>query len=293
MATAILKEIFDIELTRTRDSEVLNKLDIVYDVGGGEFDHHGIDKVYREDGIPYAACGLIWNKFGKDVVHYKDPQLTEREIDSVFGYVDRVLIEGIDAIDNGVKIEDGEIPLMNISLIISRFNPTWYSEKSEDEAFNEAVEVSSRVLRNTINSKFAVLKSISKVNEAYENRKNSSVIVLNTYCPFGEALRDIDENEEVLYVVYPNKENYAAQTVRGRNREERKPFPKSWAGKRDEELAEVTGVEDAVFCHTGRFIAVAGSFEGIMNMVELALKEPEEKKPRTIMDFIRHIFLKR
>ena len=65
MATAILKQIFDLDIHRTRDLDELEKLDIVYDVGRGEFDHHGVDKVYREDGIPYAASGLIWERFGR------------------------------------------------------------------------------------------------------------------------------------------------------------------------------------------------------------------------------------
>ncbi len=50
MATAILDNILEIELVRTRDTKILGELDIVYDGGGGEFDHHGVEKVYREDG---------------------------------------------------------------------------------------------------------------------------------------------------------------------------------------------------------------------------------------------------
>lgn len=52
-----------------------------------------------------------------------------------------------------------------------------------------------------------------------------------------------------------------------------KPLPQEWPGNRDEELAKVTGAEDAVFCHTGRFIAVAKSLEGIKKMAQLAAEE--------------------
>ncbi len=41
----------------------------------------------------------------------------------------------------------------------------------------------------------------------------------------------------------------------------RKDLPEAWAGRADAELAEVTGVPDARFCHAGRFMAVAGSRE--------------------------------
>lgn len=294
MATAILKEIFDIEFTRTRDEKILRELDIVYDVGGGEFDHHGIEKEYRENGIPYAACGLLWREFGREAVRYRESNFSEEEIETVYKYVDRSLIEGIDAVDNGIWPEDSSVSIMHISTVISNFNPPWYMEKSEDDAFKEAVELASKVLENTINSKISVLKSRGIVLNAYNNRTLPEVLVLNEFCPWGENLRDIDERNEVLYVVYPSKENYAAQTVRGKNREDKKPFPPAWAGKRDEELAAITGVNDSVFCHSGRFIAVAGSFEGIMRLVNLSIKAPEERRRKfRIFDFIIGFFERR
>ena len=39
----------------------------------------------------------------------------------------------------------------------------------------------------------------------------------------------------------------------------------------DETLQKVTGVEDAVFCHKGLFLAVAKSKEGAIKLAELAL----------------------
>jgi uncharacterized UPF0160 family protein len=289
MATAILKEVFEVEIIRTRDAKILDKLHIVYDVGGGKFDHHGTEKVFREDGIPYAASGLIWSEFGRQVIKSKDSSLKEEEVESVFQYIDRILIEGIDALDNGVWIDTTEIPLMNISSIISGFNPNWKSDKDENEAFNEAVKIASSVLDNAMNNKFSVLKARDIVAGAYENRKTKELLILNKYCPYGESLRDIDKDNEVLFVIYPKKDGYAMQTVRKEDRQDKKKLPEAWAGKRDEELGAVTGVKDAVFCHTGRFIAVAGSLEGIMKMARLAIDEPEERVESGIIGFIKRI----
>lgn len=287
MATAILKEIFEVELIRTRDSAVLDKLDIVYDVGGGQFDHHGVEKVYREDGIPFAASGLIWDKFGKQVLKSKDSSIKEEEAEAILKSIDRNLIEGMDALDNGVWIDTTEIPLMNISSIISGFNPHWKSDKDENEAFNEAVQIASSILNNIINHRLSVLKAREIVALAYEKRKTKELLILNRYCPYGESLKEIDKNNEVLFVIYPRKDSYAIQTVRKENREDKKKLPKSWAGKRDEELSAVTGAQDAVFCHTGRFIAVAGSLEGIMKMARIAINEPEERNSNGIFGFIK------
>ena len=292
MATAILKEIFEIEVVRTRDTKVLSNLDIVYDVGGGELDHHGPDKVHREDGTPFAACGLVWNKFGRQVLKYKDSSLSEDKVEDMLHYIDRKLIEGIDALDNGIWIDTTEIPLMNISSIIAGFNPNWKSDKDENEAFNEAVQVASSVLKNTIENKLSVFKARDYVVKAYEDRKIKELLILNEYCPYGEALRDIDENNEVIFVIYPRKDSYAMQTIRKDDREDKKKLPKAWAGKNDEELAAVTGVKDAMFCHTGRFIATAGSLEGIMKLAILAIEEPEEIVPSRELGFFKRLIKK-
>ncbi|ABR46691.1 metal-dependent protein hydrolase [Alkaliphilus metalliredigens QYMF] len=277
MATAILMELFEIEVTRTRDPKILSKLDIVYDVGGGVFDHHGIEKVYRDDGIPFAACGLIWNEFGRKVISMKESSLVESEIELVFESVDRALMKGIDAIDNGVRIGEQIVDLMDISSIVSMFNPPWDLEKSEKECFDRAVAVASSVLNNTIDHKLAVLRTRIPVSKAYKRRENPKILVLEKSCPWQKVLSEIDERNEVLFVVYPDKDNYAIQTVRGEDGEDKKYLPKSWVGKEEKELAEVTGVADAVFCHTGRFIAVARRLESIVKMAELAINE--EDKP--------------
>ena len=55
--------------------------------------------------------------------------------------------------------------------------------------------------------------------------------------------------------------------------EDKRPLPKAWAGLSDEALQDETGIEDAMFCHNGLFIAGTASFESTMKMAALALKE--------------------
>lgn len=278
IATAILKELFEVELIRTRDENLLKDLDIVYDVGGGKFDHHGIEKRYRdnENETPYSSSGLIWKEFGLDLLKFKNPNLSEDEAEIIFNYIDRHLIEGVDALDNGIWIDKTEIPLFHISLIIDKFNPLWNSDKDENEAFNEAVEFVRVILRNTIEHRFSIFDAKNTVVKAYKNRPMPEVLVLDTYCPYGYTLKDIDVSEEVLYVIYPKGNHYGLQTVRNEDKEDKKKLPKAWAGLTDEELSKVTGVPDSIFCHTGRFIAVAASFEGVMKLAKLAIDTPTE-----------------
>jgi uncharacterized UPF0160 family protein len=55
--------------------------------------------------------------------------------------------------------------------------------------------------------------------------------------------------------------------------EDRKSLPQAWAGLSDDALKAVTGIDDAMFCHNGLFIAGAESFESTMKMAAIALQE--------------------
>lgn len=88
-ATAFI-ELINPDIKIIRSNSVPDDFDgIVYDVGLGEFDHHGSDNEARENGIPYAAFGKLWRKFAKDVYG-----------EYVSKKIDRCLIESLDLSDN-------------------------------------------------------------------------------------------------------------------------------------------------------------------------------------------------
>ena len=37
---------------------------LVFDIGDGPFDHHAKNSPVRENGVPYAAFGLLWRELG-------------------------------------------------------------------------------------------------------------------------------------------------------------------------------------------------------------------------------------
>lgn len=54
-------------ITITRGNKVPKDFDgIVFDIGRGKYDHHQKDSRIRENGIPYAAFGLLWEELGKE-----------------------------------------------------------------------------------------------------------------------------------------------------------------------------------------------------------------------------------
>ncbi len=295
MATAILKQIFDLQVVRTRDIEVLNGLELIYDIGDGEFDHHQVEKEYREGGVPYAACGLIWKKFGKRVVSFSEPSLNDAEVEAVARYIDSTLMQGIDAADNGLRTSITIIPTTNISMIISGFNPTWDECEKEEVYFSRAVEAASMVFENTLRHQISAIKAKTHIQQAYNNRPRPEVLVLDNLYPWQRLLSQIDTENEVLFVICPRLGEYLIQTVRSNEKglRDKKKLPEAWAGKRDEELNKIIGIDDALFCHSARFIAGAKSFESIMKMADIAIAEIDVEIDRGWFYGLKKLVLKK
>jgi uncharacterized UPF0160 family protein len=267
---AALKTIFpSFKLIRTRDLDLIRKADIVIDVGdeyepdAGRFDHHqrgGAGE--RENGIPYSSFGLIWQKYGLEICQGNQ---------EVANAVDAGLVSTIDAIDCGhVK---GVSQGISLSQTISMFNPTWQEESNFDSCFNEAVDFASRVLTRFIASANGGISAKDIVAKAIENAQDPRVIVLEKYTPWKRTVHAL--SEKALFMVFPSQSGqWRIQTVPIElgSFEDRKPLPKQWAGLSDDALQEVTGIDDAMFCHNGLFIAGAESFESTMKMASIALQ---------------------
>ena len=75
-ATAIFAIISDdLNIVRGSDTEIPKDTVnwIIYDIGGGELDHHSPENKERNGThpgteIPYAACGLVWKKYYREVL---------------------------------------------------------------------------------------------------------------------------------------------------------------------------------------------------------------------------------
>ena len=266
---AALKSIFpSFKLIRTRDSELIAKADIVLDVGGvydpdtDRFDHHqrgGAGE--RENGIPYSSFGLIWQKYGLEICQGNQ---------DVANALDAGLVSNIDAIDCGHV--EGVVKGITLSQTIGMFNPTWQEESHFDICFDEAVAFASRVLARFIASANGGTTAKAIVAKAIDNAEDPRLIVLEKYTPWKKTVHKL--SEEALYVVYPSSTGqWRIQTVpvELNSFEDRKSLPKPWAGLEGKELKEVTGIDDAMFCHNGLFIAGAESFESTMKMASIAL----------------------
>ncbi|MDO8564620.1 MAG: MYG1 family protein, partial [bacterium] len=220
----------------------------------------------RENSIPYAAFGLVWKKFGEALSGNREAA----------GRIDRVLVSPLDASDNGVTLAEAVTSLpaeYTLSDMVDVFMPTFEEDVSEiDTAFMEAVLIAKRVILREIARSEAIISSRKEVERAYEEAPDKRLIVFQKDYSWKETLPQFSEP---LYVVHPtNRGVWFLMCVRDNPNTfiNRKDLPKEWAGLRDAELAAVTGITDAIFCHRNRFMAVARSKDGAIALARLALR---------------------
>jgi uncharacterized UPF0160 family protein len=262
------------KLIRTRDEEIIKKADLVVDVGTiydpaqNRFDHHQTGGAGKyENGVPYSGFGLVWKQFGEKVCGSKE----------VAQIITEKLVQPIDAIDNGVSVVSSSVVGFSeyvMDDMVDAFNPSWKEgDYDRDKAFNEAVKIASRVLEREIKKAQDKLEAKVLVDKAYRESANKKIIILERYLPGQEILMNYPEP---VFVIHPHTVpgTWAVKVISAEKGtfKARKDLPKAWAGKRNEELAKLSGVADAHFCHNALYIAVARSKEGAIKMAEIALK---------------------
>ena len=270
-ASVVLQKVFKgVKIRRTRDEKEIARADIVFDIGRvydpatGRFDHHQPDTPKRENGIPYSSFGLVWKEFGEKYCGSKD--IADR--------IDEKLVQEIDADDNGVTLTENviaDVSPMSWDEIITMFEPNLFDEtEGVNKQFKEAVAFSDTFLRRMVKKEADEIKKSEYVARMVGESPDKRYVVLEKNAMYERMEADFPK---LLYVVYPSDVNdsWSVKAMQDAGRKTRKPFPKQWTGKVNEELVCVTGVEDAVFAHNSPFLVVAGSREGALKLLQKAL----------------------
>ena len=269
------------EVIRSRDQSIIDSGDYVLDVGmvydldKKRFDHHqpgGAGK--RDNGIQYSSFGLIWKHHGVDVCGSEE----------IAGYIDEKLIRSIDAYDNGQEVyqlEKVDVRPYVINDIIRTFHPVKKEKKRFDEQFYKAVTFAKRILEREIIRRKEKLEDIKRVQEKYTQTIDKRLIIFNRDFNQRHPWTALVQYPEPLFIVHPRSadpvgERWSIRTIQDNlplSFKMRKGLPKTWRGKCDDNLAKITGVPDAVFCHRSGFMCVAKSKEGAIKLAEIALKQ--------------------
>jgi len=264
-----------LEVIRTRDPDALAGADLRVDVGfrhdpaTGDFDHHQRDfDLARDNGIAYASFGLVWRQFGVRVCGGDEEVATA---------VEASLVQAVDANDTGQRISqplvEGVWPL-TVNGIIGGFNARWDEDLAaaeERERFDAAVELASGVLAREIASAASARRAARLVRDAITAAPDPRIVRLSDNVPWKQVV--VTEAAEALLVIYPKRQGFGVETIPAAlgTFDNRLDLPAEWAGLENADLQRVTGVDDALFCHAKRFLAVAKSREGAERLAALAL----------------------
>ena len=232
------------EIMITRGNRVPEDFDgIVFDIGRGQYDHHQKDSRIRENGIPYAAFGLLWEELGADIL---GEDLAQR--------FDEAFVQPLDNNDNtGEKNE--------LATLIGNFNPTWDAEGSNDEAFFQAVSVAGMILENKFERFRGNERADKRIEEIYahheqavhdreKHRDDARILILPEFVPCQKFLSET----EIAFVIFPsNRGGYCIQPQKKEYSMNYKcSFPVEWLGLENEELVVATGLKSAGFPHLYR-----------------------------------------
>lgn len=269
-STVFLERLYsDITLIRLKEYMDDGKR-IAYDIGLGEFDHHGRDfDKKRANGVHYCSFGLLWQKFGLEYLEKINVDNKER----VFAILDELLVTQIDAFDNGEYNLDAPFNIYQLSGLIEFFRPKIGTEDDENECFLKAVSFADTIFEEILQDAIVKARCITII-EHQASKIKDKILVLDEYIPYEYALFKL--GLDVNFVVYPsNRGGYAAHTVPTKYKgfTPKIPFKKEWAGLRDEALRQVSGIKTARFCHNNLFLATADTLRDALEFIYKTIQE--------------------
>lgn len=287
LSSVILTQLYpEATLIRTRDDalttpgagKIIYDVGRDYDVGQGIFDHHQRPNPLREEGQPYSSFGLIWKHFGMD--YLRALNVPEADLARVHSGVDHSFVLPVDLLDNGAIEPSAAGPLAGMTLpaLLETLKPAFddRSAQADDRAFMAALPIARAFVEAAVRTRAAKCRAETLVTEAIIAAGSSAILELPMGMPFRAAVEKAGA-DHLLFVIHPRDGNgrtdWALTTIRkgGDTFEARADLPAPWAGLNGADLAAVTGVEGAIFCHNARFIAVADSRDGIAEMARQAV----------------------
>ena len=240
---------------------------IVFDIGRGTYDHHQKDSRVRENGVPYAAFGLLWEALGAEILG-----------EDLAAQFDESFVQPLDQNDNtGEKNE--------LATLIGNFNPTWDATGGTDEAFFQAVSVAGMILENKFQRYLGNERADKRVEEVLQVHEadlkagkipteHEKILILPEFVPCQKHLSET----KIAFVIFPsNRGGYCIQPQKREYSMNYKcSFPEEWLGLEKEELVKATGLESAGFCHKGGFLMTTGTLEDAVKACEISLQDFHE-----------------
>lgn len=211
----ILPEYCGATVLRSRKPELLEKCDVVVDVGAVydpekfRFDHHQREFTGTLSGYKtkLSSAGLVYQHFGRNIIRNILTQMMcndEAFIEICYQKVYKNFIEHIDAIDNGISVADGELRYSVSSTLSNRvgtLNPSWNELQTnavQNERFREAMMLTCSEFISHIEGLARSWWPARSIVEAsyksrYEVDGSGQIILLEQGCPWKDHLFEIEK----------------------------------------------------------------------------------------------------
>ncbi len=306
----------NVQIIRSRNLELLEQADYVIDVSGKfdlekHFDHHPKDFTQtRANGIKYATTGLIWAKFGRQLLRQLGHELpassealiTDQIIDNAWQYIDHNVMEFTDLGDNG-QLDSYTKSLCNITTeaennvyqqlcrfymyipsvpyLVAMQNNINGNDEEQYPAFMATIDALTVLYKNVFKNTLLGAIDEAKVLASYDG---SEILRLEEKLPWFEAvMHNWDMFANCKLAMYPNHNNQgfrlqslpASQFSRFENRCK---APLAWRGKEGAELDALAGTKSATFIHKAGFTGGANTKEDIEIMARNWIAQSSDNK---------------
>ncbi|MBR3281009.1 MAG: MYG1 family protein [Clostridia bacterium] len=193
---------------------------IVFDTGGGRFDHHqkggnGYHSLINKEkeAIPFASFGLLWEEYGRKFLKEYFESDNEKFINFTFNYIDYHLVRAIDASDNGIfpsMVEGFEnaYRVMTLSCIISFLNPEEIVKDCDNTGLEMAIKLARKAFLITLKRSEGAY-NYNQIHEkmdfgAFSNKYDNTI----TKCLLDEMKNSIpDEINDVDFSEYNDEKS--------------------------------------------------------------------------------------
>lgn len=258
------------KITRTRNLDELRNYDYVCDVGGmyeptiRRFDHHQSDYLGS-----LSSAGMI-------LKYLKDEKIIKPKL---YQYLNRSLVMGVDAIDNGKTTT--MIGHCSFSAVIANFVPIRHNvdDTIMDGAFFQALDFAYGHLKRLVDKFYYIQECREVIKE--EMDKKQQVMMFQESMPWMESFFDLGgEKHPAIFLIMPTGGQWKLRGIPPsyeKRMQVRVPLPEKWAGLIDDDLKKVTEIPGAVFCHKGRFISIWETKEDALKALDHILKTLEKK----------------
>ena len=232
--------------------------------------------VCRPTGEKYASAGLVWKKFARkaitNIMTDEGISIDDDDIKAIQEQIDREYIIPVDMEDNGEKVSSHTFSF------IPKFLPSWMELIPDyDYDFNRVEHIVYEILEEIIKDKVIQVATRKELQKRYDCTDNGILEIPTQTMPWLEDVVSYNESHhyQVKFVIFPYPAGgWAAQCVPPsieKKFEQLVPFPKAWAGGNEKTLPKVSGIQDATFCHNGRFFARAETKESVIKMCRIAM----------------------